>query len=279
MTNDLALIYGGISMVSVAVYAIVGRRLSRRSVPEDARVARDQFSLWWYGLAVLTFLGGVESLLAAVGLFTLQLDILLLDLTLLGFCAAMWGLVGYLSYLYTGRQHLVPLTLLYSLAYVLLLDYVISGDPTGFTVVSGRVVSSFSPASGLAVTVVLVLLLVVPEVAAVLAYLTLLFRTSDRTLRFRIALVGGALLCWFATALVPSPGGTAGTAWGVLQPLVGAIAATVILISYYPPALIQRLFRVGSVDDHPLATGASLPPSSEASSSFAGPSDRGSPNP
>lgn len=258
MANELAIVYGGASFVSVVVYAVVGRRLSQRAVASPSQLARDQFSLFWYGLAVLTLFGGLESLLAAVGAFSLDLDLLFLDLTLLGFCVAFWGLVGYLVFLYTGRYYLVPLSALYALAYVLLLDYVITAAPSGFMLTGGRVVTVYGPAPGSSLTAVLVVILIVPEFLGAFAYLSLLARTRDRTLRFRISVVGLSLLAWFGTALIPIPSGSGGIAWGLAHPLVGAVAACLILVAYYPPAWVRSKLRVLSIEERPLGTGAEL---------------------
>jgi hypothetical protein len=161
---------------------------------------------------------------------------------------ALWGLICYLAYLYTGREWTVPISILYAAEYGLLVYYVTAGRPDGVSVTLGSV----NPTYGVTVTGPLlaapILILVFPEFIGALLYLRLFFRTHDRTVRYRIGLVSGGLLAYFLFdffdfgALVN--GGLVGVVVGRLL-IIGA--ALVVLLAYFPPRALRARFGVANI--------------------------------
>src|SRR5215211_1045691 len=120
------LLFGAmLSALSAGIYFYIGRVLSRRrSSSPDSRLAWRLFVVWWYALAAATFSGGVLSLLAALGIGGLPLFTTITLMNLLATCVALYGLVFYLLYLFTGNRGLLgPLSVFYIGYYMLLVYY------------------------------------------------------------------------------------------------------------------------------------------------------------
>lgn len=243
---DLWLVAGGLtSLLGSSVYAYVGRRLAARPVPVEARFARTQFSVWWYGLAASGIVTGLAALVAAEGGLTLPLALTDYFVMLVVDVALLWGLVGYLTYVYTGRYHLLEISGFYALFYVGLLYFVFVQVPTSASIEAGAVIIhyQYGPPPLLAAFVVLALLL--PEFIGTFLYLSLYRRTGDPTRRFRILLVGASLVLWFSTALfVPSTA----PFWGVVKGGIETLAALLSLAAYWPPRSWQVRFGVQDLD-------------------------------
>ncbi|MCL5611573.1 MAG: hypothetical protein M1485_03320 [Chloroflexi bacterium] len=121
------------SIASAAIYGYVAARLHQRTISDPAaRLAWQLFGLWWYSLAATTLVGGILHLLGAFNLVSLPFFVALTYINILLICIALWGLLYYLVYLFTGSQRfLVPLTVFYILYYVLLVYYITVSDPIG----------------------------------------------------------------------------------------------------------------------------------------------------
>ncbi|HTT74008.1 MAG TPA: hypothetical protein VMG99_07715 [Thermoplasmata archaeon] len=221
-------------------YGYVGVRLYARPVSPASRLAVAQFSVWWLGLGATTALTAVESLLAFAGVLTVPAALTFLLLVVLVDVALLWGLVGFLIYVYTGRYHLVPLTAFYAVFYAAALYYEVLAAPYAFAVQSGVLTFSTPTVSDPVLTGFVIVGLVVPELVGAVLYLSLLRRTRDRVQRYRIALVGSSLFLWFAiSALVPSSTGP----WVVAKNLLEVVPALLSLIAYFPPESIRRRLR------------------------------------
>jgi hypothetical protein len=240
MTDAVLLATFLANVLGAFVYAYVGLRLYGRPVSPAARLAVAQFSVWWLGLGVSSALGAFEALLAYAGLlslaaaFTLLLLVVLLDVVLL------WGLVGFLVYVYTGRYHLLELGIFYAAFYVAALYYEILSAPYAVTVVAGVPTLSVLKVSNPILVGFVIIGLIVPELAAAIFYVSLLRRTRDRIQRYRIALVSSSLFLWFAVnVFVPTSTGT----WTVAKDLLNVVPALLALIAYFPPESIRRRLR------------------------------------
>ncbi|MCI4321851.1 MAG: hypothetical protein L3K18_08535 [Thermoplasmata archaeon] len=246
--DNTALGAGIASLVGAALYLFVGWRISRRAVSPESRFAASQFTLFWIALSGATAIGGLLSLVAAFTTPALALAVTITDLNILLACALLWGLVGYLVYLYTGRGFVVPLAVLYGTLYVLLLYYLTAGDATSVVVTAGTVGVTYTTPVGGPILGVLAILLIVPEFLASFAYFTLVFRTKDRTIRYRVALVSWSLIAWFSIGsanIGAALGG--GLAAEVFGRSIGDIAALVILLAYYPPMAIRNRLGVAPI--------------------------------
>jgi hypothetical protein len=238
------------SIASAAIYVYVAAHLRQRTISNPgARLAWQLFGLWWYCLAATTLVGGVLHLLGAFNIVSLPPFVALTYVNLLLICIALWGLLYYLVYLFTGSQRfLVPLTIFYLLYYVLLVYYITASDPAGveITLWTTRLVYAH-PLTGPFFALVLVLL-VFPQILASLAYFTLFFRVREATQRYRILLVSWCIILWFGSAFAASLTGLSQKDWWQMASrLIGLGAALGILCAYFPPGIIRRRFGIVSI--------------------------------
>lgn len=236
----------------------------RRPVAPEVRLARAQFSIWWYGIAIVSLLQGSQSLMASTAALPLGVVVGCLYLSLIVVCAALWGLVGYLTFLFTGRYYLLPLSVYYVALYVLVLFYFTLSDPIGIAIAYGHVTILYANTLPLAIGAIAVLLILLPELGGAVAYMALSSKTSDLTLRYRTRLVGGGILAWFLLSLVTGVATPVSSPIRLASPLLGVLAAGLVLIAYYPPLALRTRWGVRSVEEAPLTSGRSLvPPRSE----------------
>ena len=238
------------SVVSAAIYGYVAARLSQRTISNPgARFAWQLFGLWWYSLAATTLVSGFLHLLGAFSLASLPFFVALTYINILLICIALWGLLYYLVYLFTGsQQFLAPLTIFYFLYYVLLVYYITASDPARVEITRWTTQLVYArPITGPFFSLVLVLL-VFPQILASLAYFTLFFRVREATQRYRVLLVSWCIILWFGSAFVASVTGLSQEDWWqILSRLIGLGAALGILFAYFPPGIIRRRFGITSI--------------------------------
>ncbi len=237
-----------------AVYLYFAWRLSQRHVSAGARLASNQFALWWGGIGVTVFLTAVEVALAAGGALNLPGALTLYFLSVLIDCALLWGLTGFLLYVYTGRYRLLELSAFYVAFYVVVLYFVFARVPSGVAWLAGSVTLVYSAPAVPALEVVVVLGLLGPEVVGAILYLTLARRLpAGSAARLRIWLVGGGILLWFAIDIFV-PSSTA--AWSLARSILQLVPGAMSLIAYYPPSWARARLssESGSASDRDVGT-------------------------
>jgi hypothetical protein len=243
--NVASFVLAVVDFVAVAIYTFLGWRFSQRQVSPENRLPMLQFTLFWLGLALVTFIGGIESAAAAYAPPALSLVVSLYYIEILALCATLWGLVGYLVHLYSGKTYLAPLTAMYALLYVLLVYFITASSPDGVTVTLGAVGVHYATLVGGPILAVLVLILVVPEFLCAILYFSLFFRTRDVTSRYRIALVSWGLLAFFGLDVVDLAARLGGSTLAVgLGAALDLIPVLVILAAYYPPRTVRERYGV-----------------------------------
>lgn len=243
---------GGIAAVTYLLVAIVQ---GRRRVSSEGRMARNGFVFWWGGLALLGIYGVISALFLDPESFTLTGYRVLLYTFIPIIFIALAGLVYYLLYLYTGKRDLYKVVAiayaLLTVAFVLfveLQDPFVGPDPDTGEI--GLQYEAEAPAwAGLLFSIVLVL----PPFASAVAYVALLFQTKDRTVRYRILMVGGGIALWMGFSLLGSLGRFAS---GVEEQsfisqlvgqLLGLLSAVMVLLAYYPPPALRRALELRPV--------------------------------
>lgn len=258
MVDTLALV-GFYDLVVGGLYAYVGSQVSRREVPEEARLAQRMFLVWWFALAASSLLGALNIGLYRAGALHPGYYVAATQANLLAIVLALLGLLYYMVYLYTGTSRWFrPIVVFYVLFYLALLALVAYtwSPPEGFTDDgwSIQALPESDPGLSPAVGTTFVLLLVGPQIAAAVAFLRLAPRLEEPTPRYRVRLVGTAILVWFGTSLVGSLVGILTDvelsdldAWQVLRRVLGLGAVLVILAAYKPPAWVRRRYGVEAV--------------------------------
>lgn len=253
MTNQLTLLFSTLfALVSAGIYGYVGWRLSKRIVSSsEGRLAWTSFTLWWYGLAVTTLIGALLNLFGALSVTSLPLFVTATYINILPACIALWGLLYYLIYLFTGnRRSLLPLAVFYIIYYVLLVYYTTASIPESVEV--GRWSTTLiyrTPLRG-PFFVILAVLLFFPQIIGSIAYFTLYFRVTDVTQKYRILLVSGSIIVWFLSPYAALAAGLAEQDWWQLvSRFIGLAAALTILMAYLPPHWLKQRYGIFSLSD------------------------------
>lgn len=254
MIQPTLLFGAALTILSAVIYFYVGRVLSRRRVANpDARLAWTLFVVWWYALASSTLIGAILSLLGAFNIAGLPLFVTLTQVNLLTICIALFGLMYYLIYLFTGSQRLlIPLILFYIAYYILVIYYVQVSMPVGVSIGRWNATLEYGQPAGGSLFLVVLVLLIFPQVIGSLAYFTLYFRVKTATQKYRILLVSWSILIWFLSAFLASIAGLGQQDWWqVTSRLIGLSASLAILLAYDPLPWIRRRLGVSSIVEEP----------------------------
>lgn len=240
------------AIASSGIYFYVGHRLVRRRITSsEARLAWIFFVVWWYALAATTLVSGLLNLLGAFTAAHLALYVTLTYVNLLAICVALYGLLYYLLYLFTGNARLfTPLTLFYIGYYILILYYFVYRDPIGLQIRRWDVTLQYERALSGPFFLVVLVLLIFPQIIGSLAYFSLFFRLQDPTRKYRIAVVSWSIVIWFGSSFLASVSGLAQQDWWqIVSRLIGLSAALAILLAYEPLGWIKRRLGVVSITD------------------------------
>lgn len=240
MVDNGLLLGASLSLINGLAFCIVGRVISKRALQgEDAR-ANMAFVLWWYTLGALSFVGSGFSVAAAFGFTDLALHVTLLHVALLLLFLALWGLGYYFAYLFTGNKRWFSiLAVFYSAFYVWLTYLVIKAKPNEviinrYNVELGYEVELQDSSPYLAF---IGILLILPQIIGALAYFSLLFRVKAPIQRYRIGLVAGTFLLWFATSIIAGALDLRETTdwYAPASQVVSVVVAFLILLAFRPP--------------------------------------------
>jgi hypothetical protein len=235
-------------LLSGTLFAFVGWHVQRRTASPGVRLAGAAFTTWWYAISAVTIIGAVHTAVAAYGRATLESALLETHLALLLLCVALWGLLYYLLYLYTGWQKLwAVLAVGYVLYYAMLLYFVIASRPIGVKVDRWQVQLEYEQMLTGPFFGALIVLLLVPQILAAIAYFLLYFQTSDPSARYRIAVVSFSIILWFGLPLVGIPLHVSEEDWWqVVSRVIGVGATLAILAAYRPPAWVRSRYGIAA---------------------------------
>jgi hypothetical protein len=240
------------SVLTSLLYLYIGRVLRRRAVSDHARLANGMFVLWWQSLGGLGLLGAGILALYMAGELRIWMYQTYVTFVLMVLFLALWGLQFYLLYLYTGsRRSFAPLGVFYTvvfLATLALIEYI--GAPELITDNGWRLETEPDVEFGLAFNLAFVALIIGPALVTAIAYARLYRKTGDRTQKYRIALVTGAIIVWFGSSVVGTAAQvTEALAWQLFTRVIGVLGALVILMAYKPPRWVREKYGVESVED------------------------------
>lgn len=238
------------SLVTGALYVYVGRVVSRRKVEGDARLASNAFATWWFALGGVTGAGGLMNVAAYLGFTDLALWTTYTYVVFLILCAALWGLLYYLVYLFTGsRKLVVPITAFYAVYFAYLVYLITTLQPNGVKVGEWSTTLSYAKTASRPVTLAVLIALVAPHVVGAIAYARLYFKVDNATQKYRIGLVSGTIIAWFGSSLVVSVLQIGGPWWQVASRLIGVAAAVAIYLAFRPPAWVRQRYGIHAVDE------------------------------
>lgn len=245
MVEWAALSDAGYAIATAILFAFVGRKSGRREAQGSDLLALSMFRAWWFGVAVFLALGGIWSALDFVGFAAGPLEFAFAAFGMLAVCVAVWGLVFYVTYLYTGRtgSFLVGLVF-YALVFAAMV-YAIATDTTGTELTAWhQSVVRLAILTGPLLSAIIVVFLI-PALAALSAYVGLYRRVTNRAQRFRLGLSTGSLIVWFGLAILAWAAGFAGSpVWLFAGRIAALVAALGVLVAYSPPRWVAHRFRL-----------------------------------
>src|SRR5206468_1869294 len=137
-------------------------------------------------------------------------------------CLGIGSVTFYFLYLFTGQQRWAwPVALFYALVLMAMTYHVRDREPIGVLVTAWRTDIAYAATYESSFFRLIVLMLVLPPLAGGLAYLGLLRRLQSREERYRVALVGGAIVAWSAAALAARLAETSGAVQLLSRPVLG----------------------------------------------------------
>jgi hypothetical protein len=240
------------AVIAASIYAYIGWRLSKRVIPSsESRIAWQFFTMWWYGLAATTLIGGLLNLLGALGLTNLAVFVTANYISLQLSCLALLGLFYYLTFLFTGNSRwLTPLAILYTVFFILLIYFFTASNPIGVTLQPWSTSLAYEvPPTGPFV-IILVVVLFASQLLGGFAYFTLYFQVPDVTQKYRILLVSWSIIIWFISPFVGIAFGLGEQEWWqIASRLLGLATALTILMAYLPPRWLKQRYGIISLPE------------------------------
>jgi hypothetical protein len=245
------------ALATGALYVYVGLLVRSRATPEaDARLANRMFAVWWFGLAATNVLSAARNLLVAAGIETLDVHVALSFAGVVPLVLLLWGLTYYLAFIYTGRQRLfVPITIFYAVllaAFAYLLWWL---QPRGVDVDKWSVGLQNAREGQIGGPLIAGILFSIlgPILLLSVGYATLYFRTDDKTARYRIALVSGAFILLFGSALLRAtvPALKDWVDWPVASRVIGLVSTLMVLAAYKPPRPLRERMGIREIHETP----------------------------
>lgn len=225
-----------LDLATVLLFTYVGVLALRRSTDDHAQLAQRMFAVWWFSVAAVMLLAGLPTLLSAIGVEDVTLATTSTYVTAVALAIALWSLLYYLVYIYTGRRSaLWTLAVPYAAFFVFELYYFSSYGQRHLetTAWSVRIVGERDPASW--ITITFGIALAVPVLLIVAGYAGLYMRTRDDEIRRRIALVSTGFLLWFGAVLVGFLLGWDRQDWfPVVYEAPGLVAGLLVAAAYRP---------------------------------------------
>jgi hypothetical protein len=170
-------------------------------------------------------------------------------MNLLATCVALYGLMFYLLYLFTGNSRLLgPLTVFYIAYYAFIMYYVLASEPVNVVVNRWGAGLVYQNQIRGPLFLIAVFLLVFPQILGSLAYFMLYFQVRTATQKYRILLVSWSIIIWFLSSFIASLTGLSSEDWWqVTSRLIALAASLTILLAYQPPAWAKRQFGVAAI--------------------------------
>lgn len=231
-------------LFAAALYGFVGYRLYQRPVSTEVVLARAQFSIFWWGLAVSALFTGLQAALAFAGVLSLAIAVTIGLIGVLVDCIFLWAIVDVLVFLYTGKYYLYTVGGLYALFYGAAVYYTVLTSPYGLVIRSGVPTLLIVPVTNHLLELVVIVGLAFPEFIVAFLYLSLVRRTQNRAQRFRIVVVSLSIVLWFGVTFFYPTSTTGETFERAFLQLVPAVAT---LVAYLPPQWIRSRFRISSI--------------------------------
>lgn len=232
---------GVVNLLTAASFGAVGMHLVRRKVPQADRLAVRAIATWWLSMGILVAIEGSEVLAASAGHIDLQASTIGRYANALLLATGGWGLCFHVLYLRTGRRGwalgLLPYYAAVALAYG---ASVVLYPLTGFETQGHQLVSQHEPVlEDSTLWTIVVAMVGLPLIIACVLYLVLSRHLVRRDQKRRAILASSGILAWVAAGAVSQVVAGDGADFFTLT-VMGVLAALLVLLAYFPPAVLRR---------------------------------------
>jgi hypothetical protein len=221
-----------LTLITAGMLAYAGVLVRRRPATGDARLALDLYATWWFAAALVIVLAASHTMLGLVGVTDGALHTALTYLVDIPLAVALWALLYYLVYIFTGkRAALGPLSVAYAFFLAFLFVYAASAGPRHLetTAWSMRSVGETTPPAWMSAA--FGVLLAAPVLFIVVAYGALLRRVKPSPQRRRLALTAIAFGVWFTPVLAGFLLGWQSQEWFPLVYEVPGVLAALLVVT------------------------------------------------
>jgi hypothetical protein len=222
-----------LSLASSAVFLLVAKTVWDRPVSQESERARNAFVIWWAILGFITLAGLILQLPSFPASVAAYLAVTIVLIALL--CVGLWGLLFYLIFLFTNRRDVaLPLAMGYVLYFAFLVAFILANNPTSIkqTELGPQLEYANEIDSG-PIYWAVILLLILPPIAAAAGYLSLYWKVDQQVQKRRILLVSVSILVWFGSSLVGTGAGAGeSVTWSIVSRLISLAAAITIYYAY-----------------------------------------------
>lgn len=202
------------------------------------------FAFWWYALGLLALVQGLASVFGAFDITESWPYVLTLHLGNAVQVVALWALLYYVVYVYTGRRGFFwPLTAFYAVVLVGILYYIqsiVNNQNPSVIITEWDAGLDVDIARGDPILQLLLAALIVPQLGALIAYFTIMLRAKDREQRFRVLVISASLFIWLASSYVASATATINEAfWAVAGRGLAVAAGFMVIFAFRPPQAVR----------------------------------------
>src|SRR5687767_1928778 len=243
--STLTLATNALFFVAIALlFLYVGRIAQTRPVDDRSTRAGRLFALWWYALGTLAFVQGSASIFGAMSIEDPLPYVAVLHLGNLIQVVALWSLLYYVLFVYTGRRGFFwPLTVFYAGVAVGIVYYVqsvINQQTPAVLITEWDAALDFDLSRADPVLQFLLAALIVPQLGALVAYFTIVFGADGREQRYRVLLISTSLFVWLASSYVASATNSISESfWVVAGRGLAMLAGFMVVLAFRPPALVR----------------------------------------
>lgn len=233
MASVTLLVSGLAQLAAGAAYVAVARKLLKRDVGGDARLASLAFVAWWSALGSYMLLWGVFTGLAGLDAAGMGAFLVLRIVSVPLLMVSVAGLTFHVLYLFTGRRGLfLPVAGFYAFCGAAFIALTWLEPPTDLRV--GAWTVELTRPEGTPLLNALYAAIGLPPILASFAYGMLYWRVREPLQKYRVALVSGSIFLWVASGLAARVSSGDFAKFFTLT-VLGLCAALAVVLAYYPP--------------------------------------------
>jgi hypothetical protein len=237
---------------SAIIFLGLAVKLNSRQVAEAAdRQAWKAYVIFWAAIGTQELLSQVSSIVALAGVTDINVHLAFSLLSILLISLALWGLLYFLVYVYSGKTAYYWVLAGFYIAYfIFLIAFTFYRNPTGIELVGPGAAIQYEREVPIVIGLVVLATLVFPQIIAGFMYFLLYFRVKERALKYRVLLVSWSIILWFGLAFLASLFGVSALSyWPFVSSFIALMAVLVSYLAYFPPNWVQHRLNLNSLQE------------------------------